>query len=122
MAVRVEAVASAERRSLANMVEVLLLAALTELEARGLGEVPGAQARKTADTRSETPLVREAAPAGLGTAARVDASRSVSPADVAATIQGVTVVRPHMKKNRPAVECPERVVAGECPLCGTVVI
>ena len=31
------------------------------------------------------------------------------------------VVRAHMKKHRPAVECPTRVVEGVCPDCGQVV-
>ena len=30
-------------------------------------------------------------------------------------------VRPHMKKNRPAVECPTRWPSGVCPDCGQTI-
>jgi len=91
--------AASENRSFANMVEVLLLAALTERGQRTNGALESGGADST--TPSSVP-------------------RSVS-ADVAATIPGVQIIRPHMKKNRPAVECPVRVVAGVCPDCGEVV-
>jgi len=30
-------------------------------------------------------------------------------------------VRAHMKKHRPAVQCPTLIDEGECPDCGTIV-
>ena len=96
IAAQVQVLADRERRPFANAVEVLLLAALTE--------------------RDDGRLKRTA-----GVDLPVAASRSVSPADVAATVPGVGIVRPHMKKNRPAVECPTRWPSGVCPDCGQTV-
>ena len=103
VAIQVQREADGERRSFANMVEVLLLAAL-----EGRGSADGARR----DSVTASTLAHETKPVR---------SSSAAPSELAATVPGVTIVRPHMKKHRPAVECPERVVAGECPLCGTVV-
>jgi hypothetical protein len=49
------------------------------------------------------------------------APAAVTPSAVAATVPGVGIVRPHMKKNRPAVQCETRWPSGVCPDCGQTV-
>lgn len=99
---RVGAAAESERRSLANMVEVLLLAALAERGVKAAVVSPDGGEGQNGTREGLTPS--SAAP------------RSVS-ADPPATV--LSVARPHMKKNRPAVECSSRAfVDGACPDCG----
>ena len=74
---QVQNLAGTERRSFTNMVEVLLLKALTS------------QSREPAERLTGDP----------------ENGR----------------VRPHMKKNRPAVECPTRWPSGVCPDCGQTI-
>lgn len=96
VAARVELVADGERRSFANMVEVLLLAALTE---RGRDE-------SASGTDPGTPGVRL-----RGTAVQApDTPRSVS-AD-----RPVTHNRRHMRGDRPALECTSTDIP--CSVCG----
>lgn len=108
VAVRVGVLADREKRSFANMVDVLLLqalegAVLTERDTAG----PVARAQGTGREFGDC------APLG-----HAPASRSVSAVSVPPAKDNQTV-RPHMKKNRPAVECPTRVyVDGVCPDCG----
>lgn len=103
VAARVAVVAEGERRSLANMVEVLLLASLAE-RGSSSGEVASSEDRVTLR-------------AGSGFNSRASSSRSAS-ADPDVTVPSV---RPHMKKNRAAVECGSRLfVDGVCPDCGQV--
>lgn len=95
VASQVEALAAAERRSFANTVETLLLDALEA-------------GRSTVRTRAAV-------------AAAADVERPLAPADVAATIPGVQVLRPHMRRDRPALQCDGRVAKDEvCPVCGAV--
>ena len=79
LASQVSELAEVERRSFANMVEVLLVRALAS------------QSREPAERLTS----------------------------INATIAGS--VRPHMKKNRPAVECPTRWPSGVCPDCGQTI-
>ncbi len=71
---------------------------------------------------TERAVTESASSASGGQARVVGAARSVSPADVAATVEGVSVGgRPHMRADRPAVECKRRVGFGRvCPDCGAV--
>jgi len=100
VSVRVDALAVSERRSFANMVEVLLLGALDGGLAGAGGTVGGNAGRER--LRSSEAV---AAPM-RGSAPPVPASPSV---------------RAHMKKHRPAVQCATLVDEGECPDCGTIV-
>ncbi len=117
--------ALAESRSVSNMAEVLLEAALTE---RGVGDAthllrPAAEARVApAAPRSVSPADVELMAETGRRAKEISDRQAVTAADVAATIPGVSIVRPHMKKNRPAVECPTRWPSGSaCPDCGQTV-
>ncbi len=56
--------------------------------------------------------------ADLAPASSPHAPVSSSAAALAASVPGVSIVRPHMKKHRPAVECPTRWPSGVCPDCG----
>lgn len=90
VAARVNERAVEERRSFANMVEVLLLEALG---GAALTERPVAGASS--------------------------AGRSVTAA-VSRVVHDVPM-RPHMRKDRPALQCDGRVVVGEvCSVCGGV--
>ena len=101
---RVEEVASSERRSFANMVEVLLLAALAGRDG-AVAKVPEVVAVQDGKSQEVLPTGRASRPASV----------------VPAAVHDVPM-RPHMKKHRPAVECPARVPAGGvCPECGAVV-
>ena len=95
VAARIEALADAERRPFANAVEVLLLAALTE---RG---VP-------APSPSAGTPVREGV---------ADLPRSVTAA--VPSVAHDVPMRAHMRLDRRAIECKNRVAAGEvCQVCG----
>ena len=110
---QVEAVALGERRSLANMVEVLLLAALAGRDqgAEGSGRQAGLSRAVVSGVGGSTESHSSPAPSS---------SRPAS-ADVAATVPGVMVgVRAHMRGDRPMLECSERVASGVCPKCGRV--
>lgn len=103
LAGEVEAAALSERRSFANMVEVLLLAAL---EGRAPVRGGGVEA------------VRPAA-----VAAAVDPDAGVRPSSaVQAGVHDVRMPRAHMRADRPATECATRVLAGTtCPDCGKMI-
>lgn len=88
VALQVEELAAAERRSFANTVETLLLDALEA-------------GRSTERTREVVAAAAEVVSPGVQT----EVVRS----------------RPHMKRGRPAVECPTRWPAGVCPDCGQVI-
>ena len=95
--------AGEEGRSMANMLERLL----SERYQGGLAE------RAAGVPQPERP-VESPSPAG--------AVRSASPSEPVATVPGMgAVVRPHMKRHRPAVECPTRWPSGVCPDCGQTI-
>ena len=112
---RVEVFAASERRAFANMVEVLLEDALD----RRVAVLEGQSVKRSVLTERGSADGTQGDPAAASPRAHeTKPPRSVS-ADVAATIPGVTVVRPHMRKDRPAIECGERVLPGSvCGVCG----
>ena len=104
VAVRVEGLASVEKRSFANMVEVLLLGAL---DVDGAGPVRP-RSSSGEERRHDKAEAAGSIPASGDVPANPRMPRSVS-------------VRAHMKKHRPAVQCPTLIDEGECPDCGTIV-
>lgn len=108
--------AAGEGRSVSNMLGQVLRERYAVLEERG-----GA-ARKALVSRADAGT----AGASLGDGADLGPTVSVhvprSSSSVSPGAENVVVrPRPHMKANRPAVECPTRVAAGEvCPDCGAV--
>jgi len=107
VAVRVEGLASVEKRSFANMVEVLLLGALDG----GLAERDQGRREVAAGLGAAVPAVS----GGSGSTAPLSSSGDSSPRSASPS------VRAHMKKHRPAVQCPTLIDEGECPDCGTIV-
>ena len=107
VSVRVDALAVSERRSFANMVEVLLLGALDG----GLAERDQGRREVAAGLGAAVPAVS----GGSGSTAPLSSSGDSSPRSASPS------VRAHMKKHRPAVQCATLVEAGECPDCGTIV-
>ncbi len=104
VASRIDVLAESESRSFANMVEVLLEGAL---EARG-------NVRRNDEVAGRIRVDHVVSPIA-------PKSLKVSPADVAATVPGVQTLRPHMRKDKPALQCEQRIMPGEvCAVCGQV--
>ena len=119
VAVRVEGLASVEKRSFANMVEVLLLGALDGEEERPLPYPSKSDGNQMVPDAWERTVLTERGEVLRGNESDAGVSAPLAPpADLP---RSVSVVRAHMKKDRPAVQCGTRVAAGVCPDCGTIV-
>jgi hypothetical protein len=128
--------ASREGRSVANMLERILAERYRRVSPSGnidppfpthqsvggvteRGSVPkGHSPKPEAAEGGDVPGMSE----GAGSGGASSAPRSVTPSEVAATVTGVTLgVRPHMRKDRPALQCEARIPVGEqCDVCGAV--
>jgi hypothetical protein len=115
-----KAEAAAEHRSVANMLELVLrerYSVLTEREDRGLGESRAFGQKAASPVGLETQTERKPAPAGPGTVAQVDSSRSVS-ADRPVAHDVHAAARQLASRNG---KCGADVARGtKCKLCGKV--